>query len=434
MKRRERVVIALVGVSAPGYRSLATAYLRQTLRHDPRLPETWITNPQFTTAVDPWWIAYRLLEIDPAPDVFGFSVMCFNARTVYETIRIVKRARPDAYVVVGGPEAGPQAEHVLGAYEGIDAVVTGEGEYALCDIVHSLTRGGDPGSVPGVVARDGNAIVAGPHRPLIDDLDAVPSPFADPDMLATDGSAYLETYRGCPHRCAYCYEGKGSTRIRSFGWDRIASDIAALAGTPGMRSFSFIDPVFNLTRERLGRLADLMEPWARRGVRLHTIEVDIERIDAEEAALLARAGVASVETGPQTVGTAALTECRRAFDPDRFAAGVDACRRAGIAVECDLIIGLPGDTADSVKDAYDFVSSLDPDTIQLSTLHVLPGTDLWNRAEELGLLFDPEPPHELIATPDLAYADLRQLEVSGNAAARIHHARIRPSSPGGGPS
>jgi len=424
MKGASRIVVALCGVSAPGYRSLACAYLREALKADPRLPEVWVTTPEFTTATDAWWIAYQLLELDPAPDVMGFSVLCFNARTVYETIRVLKAARPDVYVVVGGPEVGPRASDVLGEHSGIDAVVTGEGERTLPDLLYSLVRGGDPCSVPGVTAREGERVASGPARPLIDDLDSLVSPFAAGAPHATDGSAYLETYRGCPHACAYCFEGKGSTRIRSFGWDRIAADIEALASTPGMRSFSFIDPVFNLTPDRLKRLSDLMAPWAARGIRLHTIEVDIERIGDEEAALLARAGVVSVETGPQTTGTAALAECRRSFDARRFSAGVAACKRAGISVECDLIVGLPGDTIDTVTEAFDFVVGLDPGKVQLSTLHVLPGTDLWSRSGELGLVFDHEPPHELIRTAQMTYAELRRLEVSGNAAAAIYRARL----------
>jgi len=425
MRDAARVVIALCGVSAPGYRSLANAYLRQALKADARLPELWVTTPEHTTATDPWWIAYQLLALDPAPDVVGFSVMCFNARSVFETIRVLKAARPETFIVVGGPEVGPIPAQTLAEQPAIDAVVTGEGERTLPELVHSLTRGGDPTSVPGVTARDGERIVVAPPRPLLDDLDSIPSPFVGgAGTHAVDGSAYIETYRGCPHRCAYCFEGKGSTRIRSFGWDRIAADIEALASTPGMRSFSFIDPVFNLTPERLQRLSDLMAPWAARGIRLHTIEVDIERIGDEEAALLARAGVVSVETGPQSIGEVALSECRRTFDAARFAAGVAACKRAGISVECDLIVGLPGDTAATVRDAYGFVLSLDPGKIQLSTLHVLPGTDLWNRRDELGLVFDPQAPHELIQTAQMTYAELRRLEVSGNAAAALYRARI----------
>jgi coproporphyrinogen III oxidase-like Fe-S oxidoreductase len=191
-----------------------------------------------------------------------------------------------------------------------------------------------------------------------------------------------------------------------------------------MEAFSFIDPVFNLTTERLERLTELLAPHAARGVRLHTIEVDIERVDDHQAALLVQAGVVSVETGPQSVGAAALSACRRRFDPDRFAAGVEACRRAGISVECDLIVGLPGDTVDDVLAGLDFAIALDPGRVQLSTLHVLPGTDLWESARDLGIRFDREPPHEVITTAQLSYADLRRLEVYGQAAVQAYQARI----------
>lgn len=413
-RRREALRVALVGVNSPGYRSLATAYLKAAAAAEPRL-DVALMRLDFDASVDPWWIAYRLLTLDPAPDVVALPVMCWTARSVYELARILKQARPGLFVIVGGPEVGPIAEEVLSAQPAIDAVVRGEGEVTFPELLIAIDRGGDPCAVPGVSARDRGEVVSGPDREAVGELDTLPSPFSDTSWVPVDGSAYIETYRGCPHRCSYCFEGKGSTRIRSFSWERMAADVAAVTSVPGLRSYSFIDPVFNLTPDRLSRLADICEPHARRGVRLHTIEVDIERIDDAAARELVRAGVASVETGPQSVGAAALSECRRSFDADRFAAGVEACKRAGIAVECDLIIGLPGDTVDDVVRGFEFVTSLDPAVLQVSTLHVLPGTDLWARAGDLGLIFDPEPPHELIATRDIGYADLRRLEVHGVA-------------------
>lgn len=422
---RDELRVALLGVSSPGYRSLALDYLQAAVQADPRLERVAITRLDAETSVDPWWTAYRVLRLNPAPDVIALPVYCWTARHVYELVRVLKASSPGTFVVLGGPEVGPIADEVLAQQPAVDAVVRGEGELAFPDLVYSCLRDGDPGAVPGVTARVDDRIVAGPERPPVSSLDDIASPFQG-RMHATDGSAYLETYRGCPHRCAYCFEGKGSTRIRSFSWDRIAADIESFASVPGMRAFSFIDPVFNLTPDRLPRLSELLEPVAKRGIRLHTIEVDIERIDAEQAELLSRAGVASVETGPQTVGAAALETCRRAFDPDRFRAGVEACRAAGISVECDLIVGLPGDTVDDVIAGMEFAISLDPGTVQLSTLHVLPGTDLWNRADELGLVFDSQPPHELIRTAQLSFGELRRLEELGKAASVIYKARIQP--------
>jgi anaerobic magnesium-protoporphyrin IX monomethyl ester cyclase len=412
----------MVGVNAVGYRSLALDYLHAAAAADPRLD---IAFHRFDTDVtaDPWWTAYRVLRLDPAPQVVAMPVLCWTAPHVYKVAALVKAALPETRVVLGGPEVGPIAGQVLEEDPAVDAVVRGEGEIAFADVLHSYARGGDPAGIAGVTARSGSRIVEGPEREPIADLDSLPSPYPATGSR-TDGSAYVETYRGCPHRCAYCYEGKGSTKIRSFGWDRIESDIRTVAGTPGMRSFSFIDPVFNLTDERLHRLSDILAPYAEKGMRLHTIEVNIERIGPEEARLLARAGVASVETGPQTVGKAALEACLRGFDEDRFRAGVTACREAGISVECDVIIGLPGDTADDVMAGIDFATSLDPGRVQVSTLHVLPGTALWDGADQAGLVFDRRPPHEVVATRDLSFADLRRLEVYGNACARAYGARL----------
>ncbi len=423
--RRETLRVALVGVASPGYRSLALDYLQAAVAADPRLSGLAVTRIDLDTSCDPWWTAYRVLALDPLPDVVALPVYCWTARHVYEAVRVVKQAARGIVVVTGGPEVGPIAEDVLARHEGIDVVVRGEGEFAFCDVLHSLARGGDVSSVPGTVTRVGSEIRVAEVRADCVNLDDIPSPFQR-DGHATDGSAYLETYRGCPHGCAYCYEGKGRTRIRSYSWERIAADIDAVASTPGMESFSFIDPVFNLTTERLERLAEILQPHARRGVRLHTIEVDIEQVDATQAALLARCGVVSVETGPQTVGARALATCGRPFDRERFAAGVRACREAGLSVECDLIVGLPGDTVDDVIQSIDYAIGLDPGTVQISTLHVLPGTALWERAGELGLVYDPEPPHELVATRDISYGELRRLEEFGRAAAGVYRARFRP--------
>lgn len=417
--------VALIGVNSPGYRSLALGYLRAHAQADERLRAVGFTTIDLDTGTDPWWTAYRVLGLRPRPDVVAFSVVCWNARHVYEALRVIKTAHPSVLVVLGGPEVGPIAEAVLAAEAGVDLVVRGEGEATFADVLHRRVSDGpdaDLSGIPGVATRRGGDIVSAPERELIADLDSIPSPYLTGVMEAVDGATYLETYRGCPHRCAYCFEGKGYGRLRRFSDARVAAEMDYVASS-GLHAFSFIDPVFNLTPERLVWLSRHLAPHADRGVRLHTIEVDIERISPAEAALLRAAGVASVETGPQSIGQEALANCRRAFDHDRFVAGVRALRNEGVSVECDLIIGLPGDTPTDVVSGLDFAISLDPGRVQISTLHVLPGTELWRRADELGVLYDPLPPHEVIATPQTDFRDLRRLEALGIAATMLYRAR-----------
>lgn len=420
----EPLKVVLLALNVPGYRSLALGYLRAYAQADRRLAGrvAWQTL-DLENGGDPWWVAYRVIGLEP--DVLAVSVQCWNARAVYDVCRIAKHALPHLVVVLGGPEVGPIAEAVLREQAAVDAVVRGEGEETFADVLDLLRRGKPLTRAAGVTGRDAaGAPASAPDRPLISDLDSIPSPYLTGVLEPVDGRAYIEGYRGCPHRCSYCFEGKGYGRIRSFSRERIAAEVAYLAGECGVRALSFVDPVFNLTPERLAQMSEILAPHTASGVRLHTIEVDIERIDDEAAELLARAGVVSVETGPQSVGSAALAECHRRFDARRFAEGVAALKRRGISVECDLIAGLPHDTVEDFFEGLRFCLSLDPGTIQTSTLHVLPGTDLFARAEALGLVFDPQPPHEIIATREMGFADLRRCEARSIYVARQYAARV----------
>lgn len=429
MSERPELAVALLGLSWPGYRSLALGYVRAYAQADRRLAgRVGFATLDLDCEQDPWWVAYRVLELDP--DVVGISVSCFNARVAYEVAELLTAARPGTRIVLGGPEVGPIAEDLLRENPAITAIVRGEGEETFAELLHAILRGKDLSRVDGVTARDlDGAVRSAPDRPLIADLDAIPSPWVTGILEPLDGSSYIESYRGCPHQCGYCYEGKGYGRLRHFSRERIADEIDVVAGAPGIRSFSFIDPVFNLTPERLEWLSETLQPYVQRGVRLHTIEVDIERMDARAATLLALAGVASVETGPQTIGAEALSACRRGFDATRFAAGVAACRERNISVECDLIVGLPGDSEAEFRSGLEFVLALDPGKIQFSTLHVLPGTDLWENAERYGLIYNARPPHELVRTATMDFGSLRRAEVFGAAVTRFYSAALpRPAT------
>lgn len=416
--------VAMVALNSEGYRSLGLAYVRAYAEAHPRLRDSVaFMTLDLTADLDPWLVAYRVLGT--GADVVAFSVVCWSAQGAYEACRVLKKASsPDIRIVVGGPEVGPVAEHVLAAHPEIDVVVRGEGEQTFAEVLEAMLAGRDCSGVDGATARRGGQIVSAPDRDAIQDLDSIPSPYLSGLLSPVDGATYLEGYRGCPHDCAYCFEAKGYRGIRSFSRERIEAEIEMIATATHVRSFSFVDSVFNLTDERLEWFAEAMRPHVSRGIRIHTIEIDIERVDDRVAGLLQSAGVASVEVGPQTVGATALEACHRRFDATRFKEGVDALRRRGIRVICDLIVGLPGDDIFDVLAAMRFVLGCDPGRMQTSTLRVLPGTELWENAEDLGLRFDAEPPHEVISTPEMSFLDLRRIEVMAGWVETTYRARL----------
>ncbi|HET6497835.1 MAG TPA: cobalamin-dependent protein, partial [Coriobacteriia bacterium] len=158
MNRSDVQKVALVGLSSAGYRSLGLGYVRAYAQADPRLARTAaFLTLDLDVTVDPWWVAYRVAEL--GPDVVGFSVTCWNARSVYDACRLVRKILPDAYIVLGGPEVTPIAEEVLSSQPAVDAVIRGEGELTFAELLTVLQRDRSPWRVEGVTGRRGAEIV-----------------------------------------------------------------------------------------------------------------------------------------------------------------------------------------------------------------------------------------------------------------------------------
>src|SRR5262249_21710261 len=104
----------------------------------------------------------------------------------------------------------------------------------------------------------------------------------------------------------------------------------------------------------------------------------------------------------------ALATVERRLRLQRFLDGVAALKRYGLWWELQLIVGLPGETRASFRRSLNFAASLDPSVLAVYPLMVLPGTELWRKAQDLRLAFDPEPPyhvrsHYSMSEDDVAY-------------------------------
>lgn len=344
------------------------------------------------------------------PDLIALSTYCWNTDKILKLALLTKQVLPDTRILLGGPEVGPIDQKILEANPAVDFIARGEGEATFSALVKRLSSGKTPENVKGISWRRGSEIVRNDDRPLIEQLDEIPSPFLSGTLVPRDWSTYLESYRGCPHKCGYCYEGKNYPKIRSFSNERIAAEVELLANRD-IKSFSFIDPVFNLNKERLRMMAELLKPSSQKGAKLHTIEIDVETLDEESIDLLNECGVESIETGPQTANPVALKTISRHLDRDKFSKGIGLLKASGIKVLSDLILGLPEDGFLDFMESTRFVMENKPDTVIFSTLHVLPGTSLHTDSAKLGIVFDPSAPHCVLSTPNLSYEELKKAEI-----------------------
>lgn len=340
------------------------------------------------------------------PDILGFSCYCWNIEKVLDTARIIRTIHPHIKIILGGPEVGPIGPKYLIGHPYIDAVIKGEGEITFTELLKVYLGNGNIEETAGVTCRINGNIISNPDRAPIEDLSKIPSPYLEGIITPRDRVTYIETYRGCIFRCHYCFEGKNLPKLRFFPEERVKKEIEFILGHQEIRSFHFVDTVFNFRKDRLARIVDMISSANRFGTELRTVEIIVEFVDKETVELFRKANVRSIETGPQTVNEETLKKVNRFYKAEKFAKGLRLLEDNGIEVTTDLIIGLPGDNFFKFVKSARTLINLNPTTIVFSILHVLPGTILYEKSNEFGLKFDDKAPHLVLSTPDFPYEDI----------------------------
>jgi radical SAM superfamily enzyme YgiQ (UPF0313 family) len=351
------------------------------------------------------------------PDIVGLSLYSWNTALIVAAAALVKARFPGALIVAGGPEASAEPSRFVasggasggaGAASGgvtgraasaarsshvADIVVVGEGEEAMADIVRARLEGT---ALPGPVVR----------APLLDPA-GLASPWLDGTLdPARFGGAAVELTRGCPYRCAFCFESKGQAALRRFPLETVAAELEAFEKA-GVEEVFVLDPTFNADAKRMARAVRL---FGEKGPSLrYFLELRAELLTAEQAKLLSSIDC-SVQIGLQSADPAVLLGVDRKFDPDQFSRKLRFLDEEGIVYGLDLIYGLPGDSLAGFKRSLDYALGLGPNHLDVFRLAVLPGTALRDRAASLGLEYDPEAPHLVRSSPGFGAADLADAE------------------------
>ena len=447
-----RLVIAAMAVeSSPRSAPLGAASVVAALRAAPALAgklEALVVECEIGARVED--LAARLEE--GGPDAVGFSVYSWNRRALCAAARSLRALRPELLLFAGGPEATAEPRGLLA--EGLfDFVVAGEGESAAVAAVSALLESGRGAgdrlaSIRGLAvssafsgsrtaqagagasfgaANSEAAAPAGPSpvaRAPVENPDKLVSPWLsgviDP---ARYDEALWELTRGCPYRCAYCYESKGTPGLRPLPLGRIEAELELFARS-GVNQVFVLDPTFDADRARAARILDLIREKGR-GIRWK-FEVRAELLDRSLVRRFAAVDCA-LQIGLQSADPAVLASIGRSLDREAFRRKLGLLDEAGVTFGLDLIFGLPGESYAGLRRSLDFALALQPNHLDLFPLALLPGTELADRAAELGIEADPEPPYLLRSTRELPPADLaRATELA--AACDLFYSRGRAMS------
>jgi radical SAM superfamily enzyme YgiQ (UPF0313 family) len=355
-----------------------------------KIPETEIgTFPQISAS---YMGDAALIDtiISMRPDIIGFTSYVWNIKRILHLVKEIKRSYSPK-VVLGGPEVtedNPLLEH----NDLIDFCVYGEGEKIFAQLLTEpalwLNKKGKA---------DAGQLFGTSNSPY---LSGILNPGVENSML-------LETMRGCPYACSYCYYGK-SRRKPLFKDDNLVICGFEWALTNNVKEVYFLDPSFN-ARPDLPALLKKITAINRDHNLTLISEIRADAVDASLADLLAAAGFKWFEIGLQSTNRNALTIMNRKTDPKRFLEGINALKKRGITTEIDLILGLPGDDLTGFKNTIGFIldNNLNDD-VQLYPLSILPGTEFRRNAERLGITCDNNPPYTVIKTETFTEYEMQE--------------------------
>lgn len=346
------------------------------------------------------------------PWLVGFTCYLWNIdRTLWIAERL-KARRPELLVIVGGPEITADNSWTVN-HPAVDFAAIGEGEQTFAELLEALsdtshhTLATTASGIAGLHVR-GMATPPAFRKPL-PHLNDISSPYLAGILDAADEQMLLlETIRGCVYKCKFCYYPKSYDDLYYVAEEKIVANLRH-ARERGAREVVLLDPTLNQGRN-FDKFVELLARENPDRQFTYFGELRAEGIKESTARLLKQANFSEVEIGLQSIDPLAMDLMDRKNNMKAFERGVKALLDVGIDVKVDLIIGLPGDTMDSVRRGLDYLhANRFFSSIQVFNLAILPGTAFRSEAAQLGLEFQPRTPYYVMRTPTLDLAQMSEL-------------------------
>lgn len=310
----------------------------------------------------------------------------------------LKERLGDVHVILCGPHATALGASLMDEAPHVDAVLLGEYEPVLVDLLTALREGRTPEGIAGLYWRDETGAV---HAETARRKLAPIGGFPWPERIGLPMYNYFDSFanampwpnvqmhasRGCPYQCIFCvwpqvvYQGQN---YRTRDNAEIVAEMSWLLDRYGFRAVYFDDDTFNIKNDRIIDLCERIAA-AEPGVPICAMaRADTSSREAFEA--MARAGVVGLKFGVETGDAAMMERIRKGLDLERVRESVAWCKELGIGTHLTFSFGGPGETHETARKTIELACELDPDTVQFSLMTPFPGTVMFAEAKQRGTL------------------------------------------------
>lgn len=337
------------------------------------------------------------------PKIIAFSVYIWNIDFISKLCSDIKKISPETVIILGGPEVSFDNADI---HDLCDYIIIGEGERAFFCLINELC-GNDISNYKKKFGykNDDKLISCTP----IENLSEIPFVYAHTNMnVFKDRIIYYESSRGCPFSCSYCISSRHG-HVRYLPLERVYSDIDFFLYQEHAKQVKFVDRTFNSDKNRAYSIFEYIINNAAMSEKNFHFEICADLLDERTLNLLSEAenGLIQFEIGIQTTNEKSLKVCARKTNIEKCFENIKLLLKPqNINIHVDLIAGLPEDTIEDFKAAFNQVYALKAHQFQLGFLKLLKGAPLNSQIEEYGYKFSRSTPYEILTNDNLSYKDL----------------------------
>ncbi|ODS34555.1 MAG: oxidoreductase [Candidatus Scalindua rubra] len=357
---------------------------------------TFIENAQIYTS-----FKSRIKEF--CPDLIAVSCRSLEFPYVKQLLSSLDRKDKSVFVVIGGVHATVAPDEVI-AFDSVDSIIRGEGEYPLLELVNNLENGHAINNIQNLWLKRNGRVIKNEIRPLLDNLDVLPYPdferFDDRHFFyeshfnrkfTMKRVGAFETSRGCPYSCSYCVNAylqeltRGKSRYhREKSVQRVIEELAFFTEKLQLEYVYLIDETFLL---KMTRLKEFIEAYMQR-VRLpFSFMTHPQTVTDKKIELVAKAGadlaLIGIECGDEEFRKNVL---RRPVKDKDIKRAFQIVKKYGISTYSFNLIGFPGENRKLIGKTIKFNREVKPDVVQVTMFYPFPGTELLKTCIEQDLI------------------------------------------------
>jgi len=326
-----------------------------------------------------------------SPNLIGFTTTTSSFPDAYRQAEEIRRLFPDIRIVFGGVHVSALRESILASFPAIDYLITGEGEKAMSE----LASGVAPDKIQGLIYRNGSGIQSTGFRTDLCELDDIPFPA----YHKLDG--FPKTYhppffnypkapcstiissRGCPYQCSYCDRSVFRRSFRFNSAEYLYEHMAFLKKDFKVRHIFFYDDLFTFNRKRIEEVCAMLRKKPL-GLTFNCA-VRLGHVDNDLLQTLKTAGGWMVSLGIESGDPEMLCRHKSNVDLGEMKKTVKLIQKNGLRAKGLFMMGLPGETEETIKRTTKFITELELDDLNMTKFTPFPGAPVYKTIHEEGV-------------------------------------------------